>query len=80
MMIQSSIIYLKKPVMAYGFIDCPIAFGKANLFMRIFAQLSFLIQCIIRGLFSYKTTDLLISTSPPMAAICAVVIGFLEKS
>ncbi|MGC6456060.1 MAG: glycosyltransferase family 4 protein [Coraliomargaritaceae bacterium] len=55
------------------------SFGKANLFMRIFAQLSFLIQCIIRGLFSYKTTDLLISTSPPMAAICAVVIGFFRK-
>ena len=30
------------------------SFGKANLFMRIFAQLSFLIQCIIRGLFLIK--------------------------
>ena len=54
------------------------SFGKASIPVRIFAQLSFLIQCILRGIFSPKLTDLLVSTSPPMAAITAVVIGFLR--
>ena len=54
------------------------SFGKAIIPLRIFAQLSFLIQCILRGLFTPHLTDLLVSTSPPMAAITAVVIGFFR--
>ena len=54
------------------------SFGKASIPVRIFAQLSFLIQCILRGLFTPKLTDLLVSTSPPMAAITAVIIGFFR--
>ena len=54
------------------------SFGKASIPLRIFAQLSFLIQCILRGLFTPKLTDLLVSTSPPMAAITAVIIGFFR--
>lgn len=56
------------------------SFGKANLVLRIFAQLSFLTQCILRGFSSTKTTDLLVSTSPPMAAITAVVIGLFRPN
>lgn len=54
------------------------SFGKASIPVRIFGQLSFLIQCIFRGLFAPKLTDLLVSTSPPMAAITAVIIGFFR--
>jgi glycosyltransferase involved in cell wall biosynthesis len=54
--------------------------GKANIAIRLVAQLSFLAQCILRGLFTPKLTDLLVSTSPPMAAITAVVIGFCRPS
>ncbi|MEE2988500.1 MAG: glycosyltransferase family 4 protein [Verrucomicrobiota bacterium] len=54
------------------------SFGKASIPLRIFAQLSFLVQCILRGLFARKLTDLLVSTSPPMAAITAVIIGFFH--
>lgn len=54
------------------------SFGKASIPMRIFAQLSFLVQCILRGLFTPKLTDLLVSTSPPMAAITAVSIGLFR--
>jgi glycosyltransferase involved in cell wall biosynthesis len=54
------------------------SFGKASIPIRIFAQLSFLLQCILRGLFTPKLTDLLVSTSPPMAAITAVVVGFFR--
>jgi len=54
------------------------SFGKASIPVRIFAQLSFLVQCILRGLFTPKLTDLLVSTSPPMAAITAVIIGLFR--
>ncbi|MEC8209819.1 MAG: glycosyltransferase family 4 protein [Verrucomicrobiota bacterium] len=54
------------------------SFGKASITIRIFAQLSFLVQCVLRGLFARKLTDLLVSTSPPMAAITAVIIGFFR--
>jgi colanic acid biosynthesis glycosyl transferase WcaI len=54
------------------------SFGKASIPLRIFAQLSFLVQCILRGLFARKLTDLLVSTSPPMAAITAVIIGLFR--
>ena len=54
------------------------SFGKASIPVRIFAQLSFLVQCILRGLFAPKLTDLLVSTSPPMAAITAVIIGLFR--
>jgi hypothetical protein len=54
------------------------SFGKASIPVRIFAQLSFLVQCILRGLFAPRLTDLLVSTSPPMAAITAVIIGLFR--
>jgi colanic acid biosynthesis glycosyl transferase WcaI len=54
------------------------SFGKASIPVRIFAQLSFLVQCILRGLFTPKLTDLLVSTSPPMAAITAIIIGLFR--
>lgn len=54
------------------------SFGKASIPVRIFAQLSFLVQCILKGLFNPRLTDILVSTSPPMAAITAVIIGFFR--
>ena len=56
------------------------SFGKASIPLRIFAQLSFLVQCILRGLFACKLTDLLVSTSPPMAAITAIILGFFRPT
>ena len=56
------------------------SFGKVSIPLRILAQLSFLVQCILRGLFARKLTDLLVSTSPPMAAITAVIIGFFRPT
>ncbi|WPJ95020.1 glycosyltransferase family 4 protein [Coraliomargarita algicola] len=56
------------------------SFGKASMPVRIFGQLSFLLQCIVRGLFQRGLTDLLVSTSPPMCGIVAVLIGWLRPS
>ena len=56
------------------------SFGKASMPVRIFGQLSFLVQCIVRGLCMRGLTDLLVSTSPPMCGIVAVIIGWLRPS
>jgi glycosyltransferase involved in cell wall biosynthesis len=48
--------------------------------VRIFGQLSFLVQCLARGLFMRGLTDLLVSTSPPMCGIVAVLVGWLRPS
>ena len=41
---------------------------------------SFPLVSILRGLFARKLTDLLLSASPPMAGITAVIIGFFAPS
>lgn len=56
------------------------SFGKGSMPVRIFGQLSFLIQCLWRGLFTRGLTDLLVSTSPPMCSIVAVVVGWLRPA
>jgi len=56
------------------------SFGKASMPVRIFGQLSFLVQCLARGLFMRGLTDLLVSTSPPMCGIVAVLVGWLRPS
>jgi len=56
------------------------SFGKASMPLRIFGQLLFLLQCMLRGLRMPGLTDLLISTSPPMGGIAALLIACLRPS
>jgi len=56
------------------------SFGKASMPVRLFGQLSFLVQCLLRALFKRGLTDLLVSTSPPMCGIVAVLVGWLRPS
>lgn len=56
------------------------SFGKASMPVRILGQLSFLMQCLWRGLFTRGLTDLLVSTSPPMCGIVAVIVGCLRPT
>jgi glycosyltransferase involved in cell wall biosynthesis len=56
------------------------SFEKASMPVRLFGQLSFLVQCLARGLFMRGLTDLLVSTSPPMCGIVAVLVGWLRPS
>ncbi len=55
------------------------SFGKKNLLVRIVAQLSFLYQSIILGLFTSELQSILIMTSPPMSGIAALIIGTLRR-
>ena len=55
------------------------SFGKKTILHRLIGQLSFLIQCILRGIFAGDLKHLLISTSPPMCAFAAIVVGLFRR-
>ncbi|MEM9185018.1 MAG: glycosyltransferase family 4 protein [Planctomycetota bacterium] len=54
--------------------------GKATILHRVVGQLSFLFQAIVRGLFTPGLRGMLVSTSPPMAAIAAIVIRLFRRA
>jgi len=55
------------------------SFGKATIVLRLVGGIAFTLQCIVRGLLVRRLTHLLVSTSPPMCSLAAVVIGTLRK-
>ncbi|MEM6798922.1 MAG: glycosyltransferase family 4 protein [Planctomycetota bacterium] len=54
--------------------------GKATLLHRLVGQLSFLLQAFFRGLFTPGLSGILVSTSPPMAAIAAIGIRLFRRT
>ncbi|HKQ59708.1 MAG TPA: glycosyltransferase family 4 protein [Candidatus Polarisedimenticolaceae bacterium] len=55
------------------------SFGKRSIAVRLLGGVSFLIQSIVRGLFTRRLQAILVSTSPPMCAAAALVIGTLRR-
>ncbi|MFO0789224.1 MAG: glycosyltransferase family 4 protein [Pirellulales bacterium] len=55
------------------------SFGKKTLIHRLVGQALFLVQAIIRGLFASRLSTILVSTSPPMAAIAALAIATVRR-
>ena len=55
------------------------SFGKKNLAFRLAGQLSFLFQCILRGVFIKNLAGIFITTSPPMGSMAALAIGFFRR-
>jgi len=53
--------------------------GKRTLAHRVVAQLAFLFQAVARGLMVRRLDRVLVSTSPPMCAFAAIVIGTLRR-
>ena len=53
--------------------------GKKTLIHRIVGQLMFLLQATLRGLFTGNLGGMVVSTSPPMASIAAVIIRFFRR-
>ncbi len=51
------------------------SFGKATIIRRVMGGLSFTLQCAIRGLFVPRLSHMLVSTSPPMCPLAAIVIA-----
>lgn len=54
------------------------SFGKGSIAIRLFAQSLFMIQAVLRGLFTPGITAILVSTSPPFAGFGGRVLGFLR--
>ena len=50
------------------------SFGKSSLALRLLAQMIFMVQCMFWGLFVGKLRGVIVSTSPPMAAVAAMFI------
>ncbi|MBG79540.1 MAG: hypothetical protein CMJ39_02375 [Phycisphaerae bacterium] len=56
------------------------SFGKRHFLLRALAAILFMLQTIVRGLFAGKSDALLVSTSPPMCIVAALVIRFFRRS
>ncbi len=55
------------------------SFGKRSIVLRLLGQGSFLLQCIARGLFVGRLSCLLVSTSPPMCSVAALLISIVRR-
>lgn len=55
------------------------SFGKASIPVRLLAAALFMIQCVWHGLTTRRLGGILVSTSPPMAAMAALVIASLRR-
>lgn len=56
------------------------SFGKASLFRRIAAGMLFVFQCIFKGVFVRRLDRILVSTSPPICLIAALVIHAVRRA
>jgi len=55
------------------------SFGKSSIVLRLAAGTIFMFQCIGRGLFVRNMSAILVSTSPPMCSIAAMVIAWVRR-
>ena len=53
--------------------------GKRTLIHRLVAQSMFLLQAVIRGIFTPRLAGVLVSTSPPMASVAALLIRMFRR-
>lgn len=56
------------------------SFGKRHFLLRALAAILFMLQTIVRGLFAGKSDVLLVSTSPPMCIVAALVIRMFRRT
>lgn len=56
------------------------SFGKSSIVLRLIAGTIFMALCIAHGLVTRGVACILVSTSPPMCSIAAIVLGFLKRS
>lgn len=55
------------------------SFGKQSIAMRLVGGMIFVLQCIIAGVFVHRLRGILVSTSPPMCPIGAMLIALLRR-
>lgn len=59
----------------------PLAsFGKGSIAVRLLAGFIFVAQCALAGLFVRRLSAILVSTSPPMAPLGAVLLSLLRRA
>ncbi|MCC7407664.1 MAG: glycosyltransferase family 4 protein, partial [Phycisphaeraceae bacterium] len=56
------------------------SFGKASIAVRLLAGFIFIAQCAMAGLFVRRLSAILVSTSPPMAPLGAVLLSLLRRA
>ncbi len=56
------------------------SFGKSSIVLRLVAGTIFMFQCIARGLFTRNLSAILVSTSPPMCSVAAMVIAAVRRA
>ena len=55
------------------------SFGKSSIVIRLIGGMSFTLQCIFHGLFLRNLVCVLVSTSPPMASVAALIIRLFRR-
>ena len=56
------------------------SFGKASILIRLTGAVLFLIQAVVRGLCTRNLTHILVSTSPPLCSVAALILGVLRRA
>jgi len=54
--------------------------GKRSILIRLVGGCLFMLQCVVRGLFTRRLSCLMCSTSPPMCSVAAMMIGFARRA
>ena len=55
------------------------SFGKKSIKIRLLGQSLFLLQVMLRGVFTRRLDRILVSTSPPMASMAALFLRFFRR-
>ncbi len=71
---------LRETLNGVEIVRMPLAsFGKKTIAHRLAGMVVFLVQALVRGLFTPRLSGILVSTSPPLASFVAVLIGFVRR-
>lgn len=54
------------------------SFGKSSIAVRLAAQWIFLLQAVVRGVFTRNLRGIMVSTSPPFCGVAGVVLSLLR--
>lgn len=54
------------------------SFGKSSILIRLIGGISFTLQCMVYGLFMRNLKHIVVSTSPPMCPLAAVIINLFR--
>ena len=55
------------------------SFGKSSIGLRLLAGTFFMIQCVAAGVFTRRLGSILVSTSPPMCSVAAMLIAAVRR-